>query len=329
MLKRFSIFTLLIFTLTALSLNVFAQGAEETEPAASSKITAAKLPAGALRVLPSSVPAEISQGLEKMVEAGEGKLVQGEAEVLAWTGGSYRKASAANLMRQIENNLKAGGWIYENAGTEDGLTFFSVLREKPQRSAVLGYFVTTDEALVLAWTEVHAPDSSANSSVSNDISDEPAVAPAAAAPRGNSPNSRGGGGSIVGTWTNGTVSMLSEKNLSTGAISSRGGSSFKYVFNANGTFEFIGLMNSTMYGCTTSLFNDKRGRYEISGSTLTLIPSKNFWRNQYSCSPASNKERDYVLDRETYQFRTKTDEYGATLVCLDNGKGETCYRREK
>jgi hypothetical protein len=87
------------------------------------------------------------------------------------------------------------------------------------------------------------------------------------------------------------------------------------------------LSNSTVFGCTTSLFNDKRGRYEISGSQITFIPSKNFWRNQYSCSPASNKERDYVLERETFQYRTKTDEYGATLVCLANAKGETCYRK--
>ncbi len=100
-----------------------------------------------------------------------------------------------------------------------------------------------------------------------------------------------------------------------------------FFLTADGRFEFIGLMQSTVYGCTTSLFNDKRGKYEINGSNITFIPSKNFWRNTYSCSPATNKERDYVLERETYEFRTKTDEYGKTLVCLANAKGESCYRR--
>jgi len=121
--------------------------------------------------------------------------------------------------------------------------------------------------------------------------------------------------------------MLAEKYYN-GTTAFRNGSTYKYVFYADGRFEFIGLMASTMYGCTTTLFNDKRGKYQISGSQMTLTPSKNFWRNMYSCAPNSNKERDYTLDRETYQFRTKQDEYGKTLICLDSGKGEACYRRE-
>lgn len=317
MLKKSSIIGLLILTILTFGQNNFAQFKEETEPAANSAITAARLPAGAVRVLPASVPAEINQGLEKLVEAGEGKLVQGDAEVLAWMGGGYKKANAANLMRQVQNNLQINGWTYEIGGTQDELTFFSALKESPTRRAVLGYFITTDEALVLAWTEVLSPTgSSSNLPVEPD--DEPRPAQSSAGAPG-----------ITGTWTNGSVSMLGEKNLATGAVASRSGSTFKYVFNSNGSFEFVGLINSTLYGCTTSLFNDKRGRYEVSGSTVTLIPSKNFWRNTYSCSPASNKERNYTLERETYQFRTKTDEYGATLICLTNAKSEeACYRKE-
>jgi hypothetical protein len=34
------------------------------------------------------------------------------------------------------------------------------------------------------------------------------------------------------------------------------------------------------------------------------------------------------LEQETYSFRTKQDEYGKTLICLANEKGESCYRRE-
>jgi hypothetical protein len=123
--------------------------------------------------------------------------------------------------------------------------------------------------------------------------------------------------------------MLQERNTVTGAVTPSNGSTFKYVFYPDGRFESIGLIQSTMYGCTTSLFNDKRGRYQISGSQITFIPSKNYWKNTYSCSPSSNKERDYTLERETMSYRTKTDEYGKTLVCLANAKGESCYRRAK
>lgn len=148
MLKK-SLF-LLIVILSAVT--VSAQ--EETEPAMSSALTGAKLPAGAVRVLPSSVPAEISQSLASLVQAGEGKLVQDKAEVIAWMDGSYKKANAASLMREVQDYLQVKGWLYEVGGTEDELTFFSALKENPTRRAVLGYFIVTDEALVLAWTEV-------------------------------------------------------------------------------------------------------------------------------------------------------------------------------
>lgn len=134
---------------------------------------------------------------------------------------------------------------------------------------------------------------------------------------------------IVGEWHNGNVSMMQDKNLTTGQTTASNGSTFTYKFSANGTFEYIGYMKSTMYGCTTDLFNDKRGKFEIKGDQITFIPSKNYWKNTYSCSPNSNKERNYTLERETYTFSTKTDEYGKDLICLTNSNGESCFRREE
>src|SRR5688500_7417459 len=127
---------------------------------------------------------------------------------------------------------------------------------------------------------------------------------------------------LVGVWTNGKVSMMQDKNLTTGQTTASNGSTFKYVFTAAGQFEFIGYLQSTLYGCTTDLFNDKRGRVEVDGDRITFIPTKNYWKNTYSCAPKSNKERNYTLEKETYMWRTKEDEYGKTLICLANAKGE-------
>lgn len=82
---------------------------------------------------------------------------------------------------------------------------------------------------------------------------------------------------IVGEWPNGNVSMKQEKNTTTGQTTASNSSTFTYKFSANGSFEFIGYMKSTMDGCTTGLFNDKRGKVEIDGDQITLVPSKNFW----------------------------------------------------
>lgn len=133
---------------------------------------------------------------------------------------------------------------------------------------------------------------------------------------------------LVGTWKTGGMSIMADRNTVTGSTTPSNGNTLKFEFDANGRFSFVGYMQSTMYGCTTALFNDKQGRYALSGSKLTLRLNKNFWRNTYSCSPGSNKERNYTLDPESYEVSTKRDEYGKLFVCLSNEKGETCYRRE-
>ena len=134
---------------------------------------------------------------------------------------------------------------------------------------------------------------------------------------------------LVGTWQTGGMSMIGDRNTVTGSVTPSNGNTQKYVFGSDGRFAFTGYLQSTQYGCTTALFNDKQGKYTLEGSTLTLTPSKNFWRQTFTCSPASNKERNYTLERETYDISTKTDEYGKLFICLANEKGETCYRNEK
>jgi hypothetical protein len=297
--------------------------AQETEAAASSDLTGIALPAGASRVLPGSVPAEITQVFDKITAAGNGKFRKGASEVLVWGGSNYKKADAAGLVNRLTATLKASGWQYSIEGDEGGLTLFTAAKEGAASRALVGFHGATDDALVFSWMEILPANGglgNGNGRVDNRPEDN--------SPTENVQNTRNSGGGLVGTWTNGGTSMNLEKYMD-GTTAFRNGTTYKYVFYPDGRFEFIGYAASTMYGCTTTLFNDKRGKYQIAGSQITLLPSKNFWRNQYSCAPNSNKERDYVLDRETYDFRTKTDEYGKTLVCLSNAKGESCYRREE
>lgn len=292
-----------------------AANAQETEAASTSSLTGIALPSGAQRVLPGSVPVEVTEALDKIIAAGGGKVQKGDTEVLVWAGANYKKANATATINRLVSTLKAAGWQYSIEGEESGMTVFSAFKEGARRRAVVGFHGATDDALVFSWMEI-LPAGTTNNQVESNAQIEDIT-----------PVRNSSGGSIVGTWTNGTTSMNYEQ-YQNGTTAFRNGSTYKYVFKANGSFEFVGLMASTMYGCTTTLFNDKRGKYQISGNQITFIPSKNYWKNTYSCSPASNKERDYTLERETYEFRTKQDEYGKTLVCLANAKGEACYRRE-
>lgn len=282
----------------------------EGVPAAQSDLTGVKLPTGAVRINAQHVPAGISQVLEKIVAAGQGKLRQGGSEVLAWAGGSYQKAVANKLVNQVQTNLQAHGWTYEVAEKEGDITIFSVVRTTPAQRAIIGFYVPTDDALVIAWTEI--------------LKAESTVAPNTPAA---TPKPASGVNSLLGAWDNGGMSLMGDRNRVTGSVTPSNGHTFKYVFTADGRFENIGIMQSTQYGCTTTLFNDKRGTYAINGNTVTLTPDKNFWRQQFSCAPTRNNERNYTLTPETYRWRTKTDEWGKPYICLANDKGESCYRR--
>lgn len=290
---------------------------EETMAASSSDLVGVSLPANAQRVLPESVPAEINQTVDKLFASSEGKLRRGETEVLVWTGANYKKANATTIVNRLTGTLKTAGWQYEVSGAENGVTVFSLLKDGAKRRGLLGFYGATDDALIFVWTEVLAGRNNAATNEKDSI--ETTIKSA----RNGSANN------IIGTWRTGGMSTMADVNTVTGATTPSNGSTIKYVFTADGRFENVGLIQSTMYGCTTSLFNDKRGKYELNGSTLTLIPSKNYWKQQNSCAPSSNKERDYTLDRETLEVRTKTDEYGKLFICLTSAKGESCYRQEK
>lgn len=251
----------------------------EYEAAASSSLTSAKLPAGALRVRPSSVPAEIDQGLEKIVEAGEGKLVRGESEVLAFTGNGYTKAKAAGLMTQLENNLSAAGWTFEAGGTEGGVTFFTVLKESPARRAVVGYFVPDADALVLAWTEVLQANS--NSSVENKTAQIERDEPLQTTNVKSSGNLR----ELVGKWEKKQSGMSSYQN---GVYKGSSGNYESYTFYADGRVEYTSLIAVQNYGCRLEAFSQSKGRASLDGASLTVSLGAGTIRRDDSCSASKN-----------------------------------------
>ena len=135
--------------------------------------------------------------------------------------------------------------------------------------------------------------------------------------------------SVVGYWQTGGLGMINEVNTVTRQTKNNRGQMFSYKFAADGTYTFVGYMESTMFGCTTSLFNEINGRYTIDGSTISLNPSRDFWKNMYSCFPNSNRSQTKIPTKKSLEFGFKTDQYGKEFICLSDAGVETCYRREK
>jgi hypothetical protein len=312
---------ILFSAILILSSTASAQG---TVAVAESQLLQVMIPANAQRVAPESVPAVITEMFDKVTAAGQGKFRRGDSEVLLWAGASYQKANAPKIVSRLTGAIQNAGWRYSVEGVENGVTLFTALRESPRR-AVMGFYGVTDEALIVAATEL-LPNGGDGAGVGRESREEFGAEPAR-------PVHNSGGASIVGTWGDGYDSILfrlrPENNP--GAPSTGGRSHmFHYKFHPDGTFEFAGLMQMTSYNCTTSYFNDKRGRYTIDGDRVTLTLTKNFWRQQNSCSASGNKEMNYKLDPEVYTFRVKRNDRGKEALCFDSGSGngEACYEKK-
>lgn len=125
---------------------------------------------------------------------------------------------------------------------------------------------------------------------------------------------------LVGKWFEGSTSILSEQNMTTGSVSSRYGSSIGYTIESDGTFRYAGLIKSTMYNCTTTLWNDRRGKISVSGDVITFTPTKDYWFNSNSCYPSSNKEENKPLKAKTFNYEVAEKE-GKTWLCMrETGK---------
>ena len=135
--------------------------------------------------------------------------------------------------------------------------------------------------------------------------------------------------SVVGNWKTGGLGMINEINTVTGQTKNNRGTTFSYKFAADGTYTFVGYMESTMFGCTTGLFNEINGRYMVDGTTIFLKPSRDFWKNTYSCFPNSNRSQTKDPTKKSLEFGFKKDQYGKDFICLNDAGVETCYRREK
>lgn len=300
----------------ALVVTASAQSREEYEPAASSSLTTAKLPTGAFRVLPQSVPAEINQGLEKIVAAGEGKLVQGESEVLAWTGSGYTKAKAAGLVKQLESNLSTAGWIYEVGGTEGGVTVFSVVTEKPARRALVGYYIADTEALVVAWTEVLQAGSNSPVKAEEVEREEPA----------QSTNTKTSGNfrDFVGKWEKKQSGMSSYQN---GVYQGSSGNYESYTFSADGRVEYTSLIAVQNYGCRLEAFSQSKGRASLNGSEMTISLNAGTISRDDSCSKSKNYTKATDATNFTYQWSIERDNYGTVQLVLTESNGNKYYYR--
>jgi hypothetical protein len=140
--------------------------------------------------------------------------------------------------------------------------------------------------------------------------------------------SGGDASALVGAWRSSELGMISYQNSVTGATRPGRGTTMQFRFLPGGRYEYNGYLETTVYNCTTTLFNPAAGTYRVEGDRLTLVPKTSKWQQRNNCASSMNKELPGKLDPETYTFRF-SNEAGGRRLCLTNAKGgEVCYRAE-
>ncbi|MDZ8134719.1 MAG: hypothetical protein RM049_05365 [Nostoc sp. DedQUE04] len=127
--------------------------------------------------------------------------------------------------------------------------------------------------------------------------------------------------SLVGKWV---WTRTGNSAISTnGTYIGSNGSRFTYQFLPNGTVEFTGIMNVMNGSCNQQIFQSRKGKASLSGSTMTINWSPATFTRDFSCDRANNYTKTLPAENETYQVKFKTD-LGQKQLCLI-GKDETCF----
>ncbi len=75
---------------------------------------------------------------------------------------------------------------------------------------------------------------------------------------------------LVGTWSNTNTTGVEFYDSSTGSWADLSGNASEFTFNADGTCEIYGLLQSSLYSSSIKIFVVTTGTYAFDGSTLSV-----------------------------------------------------------
>jgi hypothetical protein len=156
-----------------------AQEVSAPEAASTSRLVPAiTLPAGAMRLNDAGALGELKTQLTTVAK--EGGFGISKIEALIWGGNGHDAARNKSVQNALKQAFTKAGYRHETVGekkTDDGVVTIFLAGKESTKQAVLGFFVASDNYLVLAWGQMTPQQNGAKNA------DEE---PAAAAKPGNS-----------------------------------------------------------------------------------------------------------------------------------------------
>ena len=144
-----------------------------------------------------------------------------------------------------------------------------------------------------------------------------AAHPSGAAPGGVSQYPALDARQIVGKWRETKGSAVQYADSRTGSLAPTNGSSFFYEFHPDGTYDYNGLMQVTMYSCSTQIFNTEGGKYRVQGDRIFFEVTKGVSKAQQTCGSNKYTEKPAELTTKESLVHFQT-EGNATVLVIEN-----------
>jgi hypothetical protein len=320
MLQKSLLAFILITIAAAFGVNAVMAQSDEAFSVQKSTLTGAALPAGAMKMREASIPSEMRQTLSQLVAAGGDKIRQGDSEVLLWMGSAYKKAASPQLTKKLETAFQNSGWTYEIGEQKDDVIVFTLYRTAPERRALVGFFAMDNDAYVFAVTEMLRADAPVAES-ENQTEEPPTI---------NSRNGSGGSANLVGKWWRGEGSGFIDY---TGKTQYKSGQNYIFEFFPDGTVEYTYNKDVlSIVQCRTKEDSKARGKYTVSGNTLTMTLAAGNSTGSSSCEAKNNFKKTTPAEKITKTFTIKRMESLARpdnpwTLCFDGQEGDSCFEK--
>lgn len=140
--------------------------------------------------------------------------------------------------------------------------------------------------------------------------------PANSTPRTNVPQD------LAKNWYTGSISSVNFFNTNTGQFSSPSGVGMYFKFSSDGYYEKGVILQSSLYGCSSTFYAFNSGTVAINNNRITLYPVYGKIKSEDNCVSSNNYEKPDQLGEETMIWQTGMDEYNSETLWLSYESGD-------
>lgn len=131
---------------------------------------------------------------------------------------------------------------------------------------------------------------------------------------------------LSGSWSNGSVSTVNFYDPGTGSWAPESGSGFSWELRPDGTYVAAGLLQSTLYSCTMTVFSYTEGTVAVEDQLVTFYPTYDRVKSKSNCNDEYNFDQEGAYEVRSFLWEVVQDDYGQTLIFYEPETGEEYSR---